>query len=83
MHGYGASKEDLAGLLPYVEKVRVLTGVPDAPLTIPIPPMMGEELVSDFCEARRLLRRRDAVPQNLVPDGKEAVDHKAIVKELM
>ena len=87
-HGYGASKEDLAGLLPYIEDAESFNWVfPDAPLTIPISPMMSGRAwfpISMETLERAMLEGKDAVYQNLVPDGmQEAVDHlKAIVKEL-
>ena len=87
-HGYGASKEDLAGLLPYISCSTDFNWVfPDAPLTIPIGPMMtGRAWFPIAIETleRAMVEGKDSVYQNLIPEGMDdAVNKlKALVGDL-
>ncbi len=78
-HGYGASKEDLAGLVPYIKDKEKFNWVfPDAPMEIPIAPMMMGRAwfpITNEVLEQAMVQGKDSVYQNLVPEGmEEAID---------
>ena len=78
-HGYGANKEDLAGLVPYIKDSDKFNWVfPDAPLEIPVGPMMVGRawfpIANEILE-QAMVQGKDAVYLNLIPDGmQESLD---------
>ena len=78
-HGYGASKEDLAGLVPYInDKDKFNWIFPDAPMEIPIAPMMMGRAwfpITNEVLEQSMVEGKDSVYLNLIPEGMEqAID---------